>query len=107
MPQSFEFQSEIISRFSPFLDRNGFIVLRTAVDNEHFGNEVVICSSPRLRMEAGSSLPILRSTVNKFITGHAGSVLKRNDSNRGSAVNVVRKRMAKKQQMRWSEEQPA
>jgi len=44
-------ESEIISRFSLFLDRNGFTVLRTAVDNEHFGNEVVICSSPRFRLK--------------------------------------------------------
>jgi hypothetical protein len=44
-------ESEIISRFSLFLDRNGVTVLRTAVDNEHFGNEVVICSSPRFRLK--------------------------------------------------------
>jgi len=44
-------ESEIISRFSLFLDRNGFTVLRTAIDNEHFGNEVVICSSPRFRLK--------------------------------------------------------
>jgi hypothetical protein len=44
-------ESEIISRFSLFLDRNGFTVLRTAVDNEYFGNEVVICSSPRFRLK--------------------------------------------------------
>jgi hypothetical protein len=44
-------ESEIISRFGLFLDRNGFTVLRTAVDNEHFGNEVVICSSPRFRLK--------------------------------------------------------
>lgn len=44
-------ESEIISRFSLFLDRNGFTVLRTAVDNEHFGNEVVICSSPCFRLK--------------------------------------------------------
>jgi hypothetical protein len=44
-------ESEIISRFSLFLDRNGFTVLRTAVDNEHFGNEVVVCSSPRFRVK--------------------------------------------------------
>ena len=44
-------ESEIILRFNLFLDRNGFTVLRTAIDNEHFGNEVVICSSPRFRLK--------------------------------------------------------
>lgn len=44
-------ESEIISRFGVFLDRNRFTVLRAAVDNEHFGNEVVICSSPRFRLK--------------------------------------------------------
>ena len=44
-------ESEIISRFGGFLDREEFTVLRLVIDPEHFGNEVVICSSPGFRLK--------------------------------------------------------
>src|SRR5271157_2157777 len=44
-------ESELISCYSVFLQRNKFTVLRLVIDNEHFGNEVLICSSPDFRLK--------------------------------------------------------
>jgi hypothetical protein len=44
-------ESEIISRYSLFLERNKFTILRIVIDSEHFGNEVLICSSPHFRLK--------------------------------------------------------
>ena len=44
-------ESQIVSKYGPFLERNKFTILRVVVDYEHFGNEVVICASSHFHLK--------------------------------------------------------